>query len=360
MISFLTFLFVLGILIIVHEFGHFIAAKKVGVRVEKFSIGFGKELLKKKNKDTQYSISAIPLGGYVKLAGDNLEDYRGEAYEYFSKPPGKRFWIIFLGPFLNYVLGFLFLWLIFCVGYPTMTTKIGGLLDGFGAKEAGLKVADKITAVDGEAVEYWEDLQGVIQSKSLSAKVKLNILRDGKELAVDVVIRGKSVEDELGERRSVGLLGIAPAGELVMVRHSFLKSFTLSSKKLWFYTSLTYKGLWRMVSGRLSIRESVTGPLGIFFITSQAASLGIIALLHLIAILSISLAIFNLLPLPLLDGGHILLLGIEKIRGRTLSAKAEHIVSQIGLTIIIFLALFVTYNDIMRIFGDKIDKFFGK
>jgi regulator of sigma E protease len=123
---------------------------------------------------------------------------------------------------------------------------------------------------------------------------------------------------------------------------------------------MTYKGLWRMITGKLSFRESVTGPLGIFYVTSKAASLGVIAVLHLIAVLNVSLAIFNLLPLPVLDGGHILFLGIEKIRGKTLSTKTEQIITQIGLTVIISLAVFVTYNDITRLFGDKISKIFMK
>ncbi|MCM8789571.1 MAG: RIP metalloprotease RseP [Candidatus Omnitrophica bacterium] len=360
MISFLIFIFVLSILIIVHEFGHFIAAKKTGVRVEKFSIGFGKELLKKKGKDTEYSISAIPLGGYVKLAGDNLSEYKGAVDEYFSKSLGRRFWIIFFGPLLNYVLGFLFLWLILFIGYPTFTTKIGGLIDGFGAKEAGLKVKDRITAVDGKSVEYWDDLQKIIQEKGRSAVVRLNILREGKNFEVDVVIKGMNIENELGERRSIGLLGVTPYDEVIIVKRSFFSSIALALKKVWFYTSVTYRGLWRMVLGKLSIRDSVTGPLGIYLITYQAARLGIVALLHLIAVLSISLAIFNLLPFPLLDGGHILLLGLEKIRGKALGERVERIINQIGFSMIISLALFVTYNDIMRLFGDKIDKFFGK
>jgi regulator of sigma E protease len=121
---------------------------------------------------------------------------------------------------------------------------------------------------------------------------------------------------------------------------------------------MTYKGLWRLSTGKLSVRESVTGPLGIFYITSKAASLGIIALLHLVAVLSVSLAIFNLLPLPVLDGGHILFLGLEKLRGKTLGEKSERIITQIGVTVIVSLAIFVTYNDIVKFFGDKIGKIF--
>ncbi|MDD5432772.1 MAG: RIP metalloprotease RseP [Candidatus Omnitrophica bacterium] len=358
MITLLIFLAVLSLLIVVHEFGHFLAARLTGVRVEKFSLGFGTNLLKKKKGHTEYSISAIPLGGYVKLAGDNLEEYKGKPYEYLSKPISKRFYIIFCGPLLNYVLGFLFFWLIFFVGYPSFTTKVGGLLDGYGAKKAGLQIGDKITAIDGQKVAFWEELQKVIQEKNESNNVNLTILRDSKEFNVSVAIRETKLDDQLGSKRKVGLLGITPFDEIVKVRHGFFESFVLSLEKTWFLTEMTYKGLWRMVTGKLSVRDSVTGPLGIFDITSKAAKVGLIAILQLVAVLSISLGIFNLLPLPVLDGGHIFLLGIEKIRGKYLGVKAERVLSQTGFVLIISLALFVTYNDIMRMFGEKIVKFF--
>jgi regulator of sigma E protease len=360
MLTAIIFLIVLGILIVVHEFGHFIVAKKIGVRVEKFSLGFGPRLITKKKKDTEYSISAIPLGGYVKMAGDNLEEFQGKSDEYFAKPPGKRFWIIVFGPLLNYLLGFLLFWLIFFVGYPTLTTKVGGLIDGLGAKSAGIQVGDRIIAVDGEAVDYWEDLQKIIQSKKEATRVRLFLLRETREYAIDVFIREQKVDDALGQKRNVGLLGITASDEIKEVRHGFLKSFSLGLRKTFDLTVLTFKALGMMLTGKLSMKDSITGPLGIFYITSQAARLGAIALMHFMAVLSVSLAIFNLFPLPVLDGGHILFLVIEKARGRTLSIKTERIINQIGLTLIMSLALFVTYNDVMRFFGDKIAKIFSR
>jgi len=353
MLSLLIFLFILGLLIIVHEFGHFIVAKKIGVKVEQFSLGFGPRLLKKKKGDTEYALNAIPLGGYVKFAGDNLEEYKGKPYEYFYQPPGKRFWIIFFGPLLNYCLGFLVFWLIFFAGYPTFTTKVGGVLAGYGAQEAGLQIGDKITAVDGKKVVFWEELQKIIRENKESDKVKLSVLRDNKPFTVEVRIRAKEFPDALGRGRKVSLLGITPFDEVIKVRYGFFESFFKGLNKTWELTVITCKGLFFMLTGKISFRDSVTGPLGIFNITSAAARLGVIAVLQVIAILSISLGIFNLLPLPVLDGGHIFLLGIEKIRGKTLSLKAERFVTQAGLSLIIALAAFVTYNDIMRIFGSK-------
>ncbi|MGA2774530.1 MAG: RIP metalloprotease RseP [Candidatus Omnitrophota bacterium] len=357
MFTLLIFIIILSVLIIAHEFGHFYAAKRVGVRVEKFSLGFGPQLFRKKKGDTEYSISAIPLGGFVKLAGDNLEEYKGKQDEYFYKTPGERCQIIFAGPFLNYVLGFLVFWLIFVSGYPTLTAKVGSVLDGYGAKEAGIEAGDKIMSVDGVNVDYWEDVQRQVANRQAADKVKLIIKRNEQVMSLEVKIKEKEVSDQLGSKRSIGLIGITPYDEIVRVRHGLFSSLILSTKQVWNITLSTYKGLWFLITGKISVRDSVTGPLGIFLITSKAANMGLVALLHLVAVLNISLGLFNLLPLPVLDGGHIILLGIEKIRKRALSLKAEEIITKIGLSLIITLVVFVTYNDILRIFGDKFNKF---
>ncbi len=358
MISLLTFIFILGILIIVHEFGHFMMAKKVGVRVEKFSLGFGPQLFKKKKGDTEYSLSAIPLGGYVKLAGDSLQDYKGEPDEYLSKKPSQRAAIIFFGPLLNYLLGFLCLWFVFATGYPMLTTKVGGLIEGFGAQQAGIKAGDRIVAIDGQRIAFWEEMQRITQSKKGAASIKLVVLRDNKEYNFEVKIQEKELGDMLGQKRKRGLLGITPEGEITKVRYGLAKSFLLGLDKTYELTVISYKSLWRIIVGRLSLRESVTGPLGIFYITSKAAEIGVTAVIQLVAVLSLSLAIFNLLPLPILDGGHILLLAVEKVRGRCLGLAAENIITRIGLAFIISLAILVTYIDVWRLFGDKIAAFF--
>jgi regulator of sigma E protease len=360
MFSLIIFFFILSVLIVVHEFGHFIIAKKIGVRVEQFSLGFGKVLFQKKKNGTDYTVSAIPLGGFVKMAGDNLEEYKGKPDEYFSKAPGKRFWIIFFGPLLNYVLGILLFWMIFFIGYPTFTTKIGALIDNFGAKEAGLQVGDVITSIDGQKTANWEDLQKIIYSKKAAEAVQVSFLRLGKESTVQVRLKEKVLENQIGQKRKSSLLGVSPFDEVVKVRHGFLESFGLGLGKAWDLTLMTYAALGRLVTGHLSMRESMTGPLGIFFITSKAAQLGVVAVLHLMAVLSLSLAIFNLLPFPILDGGHIAFLALEKIRGKPLSIKAEQIVNKIGLSFILFLVFLVTYNDIVKNFGDKLAKFFVK
>jgi len=360
MIAILIFTFILSLLIIVHESGHFFAARRNGVRVENFSLGFGPQVFKKKKNDTEYSISLIPLGGYVKMAGDSQSEYKGKSDEYFTKSVGQRFQIIFFGPFLNYLLGFLFFWCIFFVGYPSLTSKVGGLVDGYGAKEAGLAAGDKIIVIDGRKVDLWDDLQRQIQKRKDKESVELLVLRGNQELKFKVPIKDKILGNELGEKKSLGIIGITPLDEIVEIRHGFFKSAYLGIQKTIDLTIMTYKGLWMLISGKMSMRDSVTGPLGIFYITSKTAKLGMIAVMHLIAVLSVSLAIFNLLPLPILDGGHIFLLGLEKLRKKTLGVKAEQVVNNIGFTLMIAIALFVTYNDILRLYGEKISKFMGR
>ncbi len=356
MMAIIIFILILSLLIIVHEFGHFIAARKNGVRVEQFSLGFGPQIFKKKKGDTEYSLSLIPLGGYVKMAGDSQAEYKGKPDEYLSKACGKRFQIIFFGPFLNYVLGFLFFWSILFIGYPSLTSKVGALMEGYGAKDAGLQVGDNIISVDGKKVGLWEDLQRQIQERKTKSSVALDVLRGSKELKFNVMIKEKVMDSQLGEKRALGIIGISPFDETIEVRHGFFESALIGVQKTVNLTLMTYKGLWMLASAKMSMRDSMTGPLGIFFITSNAAKLGIIAVMHLIAVLSVSLAIFNLLPLPILDGGHLFLLGLEKLRKKALGIKAEEIINNIGFSLIISLALFVTYNDIMRLYGDKISK----
>lgn len=360
MITVILSIIIIGILVVVHEYGHFFCARRLGVRVEKFSLGFGPELFKIKKKDTEYSIAAIPLGGFVKMAGDNFAEYRCAPDEFLSQSPGRRFWIVACGPILNYLLGFLFFSIVSLLGYPSLTTKVGGLIEGFGAKAAGVQIGDKITAIDGQKITYWEELQKIIYSKRANDKVTLSVLRGDKEEKIGVLLQEKQVNDELGQKRRIGLLGVTPSEETITVKRTFFASFIFGAEQTWDLTQITLRALWFLLSGKLSVRDSVTGPVGIVLVIGQMASLGFTALLHLVAALSVSLAIFNFLPLPILDGGHIVLLAIEKIRKKSIGPKAEEIITRVGFALIVFIALFVTYNDIVRFFGDKIAKFFAK
>ena len=251
MINLFIFLIILSILILVHEFGHFIVAKRMGVRVEQFSLGFGPTLLKKKKNGTEYSLSLFPLGGFVKLAGDNYQEFTGKPDEYLSQKPGRRFWIIFFGPLLNYVLGFLFFWLICFIGYPSLTTKVGGLLEGFGAEESGIMEGDRIVAIDGKKVEYWEELQREVHSRKSEDHVNVSLKRGDEELTLAVRIRQRSMEDQIGQKRKLGLLGITHFDEVVTLKHGLLGSFPAAFNKTKDLTIMTYKALGFLAMGRI-------------------------------------------------------------------------------------------------------------
>ena len=361
MLSLIYSIIVLGVLILVHEFGHFIVAKRLGVRVEKFSIGFGPKVCSVKKGDTEYLLSAVPLGGYIKMAGeDPTEKMTGEKWEFLSRSVFDRFKIIFAGPFLNYVLAFVIFSVIFMFGSPTMTTEVGSLLKDYPAEAQGIKTGDKILSVDDKSVKYWEDMTEIIH-KHTDGTMALSVKRGDSVIEMKIAPIIRKTKDIFGKEATIALIGIGPSQNIESVRYGFLESIGMGFNKLVQLTAITYKALWSILIGRISLKESMTGPIGIFIITGQAARMGFIYILHLMGILSASLAIFNVLPFPVLDGGHILFLAIEKARGRPLSLKTQEITINIGVSLLILFTIFVFYSDIMK-FGvaDKVMRLFKK
>ena len=361
MLSLIYSIIVLGVLILVHEFGHFIVAKRLGVRVEKFSIGFGPKVCSVKKGDTEYLLSAVPLGGYIKMAGeDPTEKMTGEKWEFLSRSVFDRFKIIFAGPFLNYVLAFVIFSVIFMFGSPTMTTEVGSLLKDYPAEAQGIKTGDKILSVDDKSVKYWEDMTEIIH-KHTDGTMALSVKRGDSVIEMKIAPIIRKTKDIFGKEATIALIGIGPSQNIESVRYGFLESIGMGFNKLVQLTAITYKALWSILIGRISLKESMTGPIGIFIITGQAARMGFIYILHLMGILSASLAIFNVLPFPVLDGGHILFLAIEKARGRPLSLKTQEITINIGVSLLILFTIFVFYSDIMK-FGiaEKAMKMFKK
>jgi len=245
-------------------------------------------------------------------------------------------------------------------GNPTLTTEVGSLLKDYPAEKSGLSVGDKVTRVNGIDVKYWEDITAITH-KHLEGPVRLTVERGGKSSDIEIQPVIKEMKDILGKKSKMALLGIAPSERIESVRYGFFESFSKGFKKLIDLTALTYKAIWSIITGRLSVKESMTGPIGIFMIAGKAAQLGAIYLFHLMAMLSASLAIFNLLPLPVLDGGHILFLLIEKLRGKPLTAKTQEMVANAGVALLILLTVFIFYTDMDR-FGifDHIGKFFKR
>jgi len=361
MISYLAPIFVFGILIFVHELGHFLLAKKNGVRVEKFSFGFGPKLWGKKFGDTEYLISAVPLGGYIKMAGDEPGNKRkGKRWEFFSKSVGHRAQIIAAGPIVNYLLAFLIFSFIFIVGAPTLTTKVGKLLDDYPAKKANIKEGDIILAVDGQDVEYWQDMAEIIHQKTES-KVILDVKRGKRVLKVKVMPKIQETKDIFGQTIEVALIGISPSDEMTKIKYGWVKSFYKGGEKLIHLSAFTYRALWSIITRRLSLKDSFTGPIGIFYFTQNAAKLGFVYLLNLMALLSMSLAIFNFLPVPVLDGGHLFFLVFEKLRKKPISPRAQELAQQVGFLLLVTLMLFVFYSDMMK-FGivEKVSSWWGR
>ncbi|MFA6282267.1 MAG: RIP metalloprotease RseP [Candidatus Omnitrophota bacterium] len=345
------FLIILSILIIVHEFGHFIIARRSGVKVEKFSIGFGPVLFTIKGKNTDFIICLFPLGGYVKMAGDNRLESKGESHEFFAKPVLTRIKIVFAGPFFNYVFAFILFWAIALMGFPYLEPVVGKVKEGFPAQVSGVKEGDRILSVNGKKVEHWLDMtQGIRESKT---SVLLEIERQGAKILLTVPLEKTEGGDEFGRKKSVSIIGIEASSKVKMVKYNLFQGAFKALEAVYSLTVLTIKGFIFMIVGTLSVKEAVTGPLGIYYITSETIKLGIVAILNLMAVLSVSLAIVNLLPLPLFDGGHIFLFLIEKIRRKPVSEKTDILLTRVGVTIIGVIVLFVFYNDIMK-FGSRI------
>ncbi len=356
----LVFLLVLSILILVHEYGHYKMAKALGVRVERFSLGFGPKLVSRVRGETEFAVGVIPLGGYVKMAGEDKSQCTGARNEFYSRPPGHRGLIILMGPLVNYLLGFFCFWLVFSVGYPALAPKVGDVIEGYPAQDADMRPGDIILTIGGQAVTNWEDIQKYV-TESKTQVVQLTIQRGDRILSKEIIPAVDRLENIFGQKEEVRIIGIQPEKEIRLLKYSPGTAFFKSGERIGEITYLTYKALWRMATGAMSARKAVTGPIGIFYIIKDATDLGFSYVVYVLAIISVSLAIFNLLPLPILDGGHLLFLLIEKMRGQPVSDKVDDIVNRVGFALIIFIALFVFYTDFMR-YGlfDKILEYWQK
>ncbi len=356
--SALIFIFVLGALVIVHEFGHFIVAKACGVRVEKFSIGFGPVIFGRQFGQTEFCVSILPLGGFVKLSGESADDSKGAEWEFSAKPLLQRTAVVLAGPFMNAFLAFVLFFVIFWAGQPTLTAKIGKVLPDAPAKTAGLLQGDRVLAVNGEPVTYWEDvLKEVRQNKE---EILFRIERqDGvHEIVVKPLMRkGRGL---FGAKTLSSFVGVAPAQEIVYVKSPFGKALWLAVERVWTMTWMIFASLGLMITGAVPFKDSMTGPIGIFFMTQQAAQMGFLYLLYFMGSLSVSLFVLNLLPIPVLDGGHLLFMLIEHFKGSPLKDSVKERMTQGGLVLLLSLMAFVIFQDIHRFsILENIVKFFS-
>ncbi|HUL00722.1 MAG TPA: RIP metalloprotease RseP [Nitrospirota bacterium] len=422
------FLIVIGILVFVHEFGHFIMAKRAGVRVEKFSLGFGPKIIGFKKGDTEYLISALPLGGYVKMAGENPDEEPTGAFDEFqAKTVWQRVKIGVAGPITNIALAFLILPFVFMIGtysegpakvgyvdkgspgeragfmagdviekingraisdwtkaltliavnpdtdvtvtvdrhgekinlilrpatatelkigtsglVPDMPAEIGRLKPGFPAEKGGVKVNDKIIAVNGKTIYHWNQFSSLVR-ESKGKKLTLSIERGGLRIE-------KSVTPVMDNDRFV--IGVEPIVRSVFKRYGFFESLRLGFDKAIELIDLTFITLKKLFMLSISIKN-LGGPVMIAQMSGQAAAAGLSAFLLFLAFVSISLGILNLLPIPVLDGGLVLFLVIEAIRKKPLSRRTMEIAQSIGAALLITLIAVVSYNDVMRAFFSK-------
>ncbi len=351
MIYIVAFLWVLGILIFIHEFGHFLVAKLAGVKVLKFSLGFGPKLIGKKIGETEYMISAFPLGGYVKPLGENPREEvaKGErARAFIYQPVYKRMAIVLAGPLANFLLAVFIFALVFSIGVPQITPVVGEVANGFPAQGAGIKSGDVILQVDEVKITQWADLPAVI-GKSEGRTLHLTIKRGEKVNKVKATPRAVTVKNIFGDEVKTYQIGIAPSGEFVVKREPVYKAIGMGLSQSWFVTKLTVLSIVKIIQRAIPAEKALGGPILIAQMAGKQAQEGFLSLIFFTAILSVNLCILNLFPIPILDGGHLLFMTIESIIGRPLSVKKLELAQQIGLIIIILLMGFIFYYDIMRI-----------
>jgi regulator of sigma E protease len=342
MISVLSILITFSIVVFVHELGHFLTAIKLGVKVYAFSLGFGPEVFGFTYKDIRFKLSAIPIGGYVKMKGESPdeEDSR-DADALMGLEPLKRIIILVSGAMMNFITGALiFSLLIFFTGIPKFIDKpvIGSVTPESPAFNAGLKPGDKIVDIDGVKVANWHEVTALIGKKG-DNPVSLTVERESKQFGI-------TVKPEMNEELGRPLIGIIQSYENVKLGlfRSFWEGTTYTVVLVW----RMLVALWLMITGKMA--AAVAGPVGIAQIVSKAASQGLSQLFQLIALISVNLGLINLLPIPILDGGHIMFAFFEKIKGAPLDPKKVNIASIIGLAFILTIFLFFTWQDIIRIF----------
>ncbi len=347
-----------GLLIFFHELGHFLVAKMVGVRVLKFSLGFGPKLLGKKIGDTEYLLSAIPLGGYVKPLGEDPEDELTEEERPFSfgfQPVWKRAAIVVAGPVFNLVLAFLIFTTFLAIQMPvivpdlnSITTTIEDVKTGSPADNAGFRSGDEIKEINGEDVLDWSSM-AIVFSNNPNNELDVKIRRGDEIFDIKVIPEPVSGMNEKGEEAIVGRIGISKK-----MKGSFIESKSILSapfkgvQAVYEWCVVTIEVVVKLFSGGISAKQ-VGGPILIVDAAAKAAEVGAYTYFNFIAIISINLAILNLLPVPVLDGGHLVFFGIEAIRRRPLSDKIMIAANKVGMTLLLLLITFVFYNDIVRI-----------
>jgi regulator of sigma E protease len=370
----LAFIVVVSIIVVFHEFGHFIVAKILGVKVENFSLGFGPKLISKKIGETEYSISALPLGGYVKLMGEDPEEEllpEDEKRSFSKLSPFKKFLIIFFGPMFNFILALVILTIIFSAGKPILKSVVGKVIKGDPAAVAGLKKGDIITSINGKKLWKWTSVASYIQKYgkhtiALGVKRPINIINN--KTINNKAVKGSSLANKTNYSKTFFIhvkpklisgfnifkqkikryiVGIYPSNVTVNQSRNIFSAFYSGLKEVWFIIYITILSVYMLIAGKIPATD-LGGPIMIAQLSGRAASMGLSQFFYFIAVISVNIGLVNLFPIPALDGGHILFSFIEMIRRRPLSPKFQENAAKIGFAFLIMLLLFVSYNDIMR------------
>lgn len=351
----IPFVVVLGVMIFFHELGHFLVAKYFRVKVLKFALGFGPKIASKEIGETEYSVRYIPLGGFVKMLGEDEEEESLELSPedakraFNNQHPLKRIAIVAAGPFFNLVLAlFLFCGLFVISGNYIMTSEIGQVTDDSPAQRAGLKKGDIIISVQDKEVKNWDDLKGMVQDQA-GNPIMITVMREEKILSVTVTPEESVSKNEFGEEVKTGLIGIVSAGKYTRIKMGPFMALREGFLETWKWIKLTCLVVVKLFEGVLSIK-TVGGPIMIGQMTGELAKESPSSLVPFMAVISVNLAILNLFPIPILDGGVIVFLLIELIIGRPMSIKKREVAQKIGLSLLLILVAIVFYNDILRLF----------
>lgn len=367
------FVFVLTIVVFFHELGHFLVGRWCGVRVEAFSIGFGKEIVGFNDRHgTRWRLSWIPLGGYVKffgeptVAGGAVDPQAAsgltpaeQRVSFFTQSVWKRAAIVAAGPGASFLLGIvIFACSFYVLGRTSLAPVIENVRPGYAAEQAGLRKGDVIVSIDGQPIRTWNAMQRIVQS-SAEQRLTFVVQRGSRDVTVEVTPQRRDVNTPFGAHR-VGLIGVEPAtGEGAWVKESFTVTQSVGKgfQETGFIVERTVAYIVGVFAGR-ETTDQISGPIRIAEISGEFAKAGFTALLHLAAVLSVSIGLLNLMPIPMLDGGHLLFYAIEALKGRPMSERNQELGFRVGLGLVMALMLFATFNDILHV-GPKLMRLFG-
>jgi regulator of sigma E protease len=358
------FLFVLTLVVFFHELGHFLIARRCGIRVLVFSIGFGPELFGFNDRyGTRWKVSAVPLGGYVKFLGDenaaSATDHKAVAamseadkkQAFIHKGVGARAAVVAAGPIANFLLAIaIFAGIFMTVGKQSTSARVDTVVADSAAAAAGFMPGDLVLSIDGRKIENFSDMQRIV-SISAGAPLSIEIERGGVHQTLKATPALKEVKDAFGNVHRMGVLGISRSmapGDVKVQRVDPLTAVVLGAEETWFVVDRTLSYIGGIFAGRENA-DQLGGPIRIAQVSGQVATAGFVPLIHLAAVLSVSIGLLNLFPIPLLDGGHLLFYLIEAVRGRPLSERAQEVGFRIGLAIVVMLMIFATFNDILHL-----------